>query len=457
MKSIDQYYSEVKKRAFDHWQKEGYIAFKDMENDPVINLLLSALSYQAFRIQKDLEQQEERMLNDLCDRTVPYHLIKPVPAFTLVDSAIAHSSDKIIGEKTIDETCAFVLKNINFAPLLETKIINAKSVEIDRHENNVSLKLQLVTPIDSLAGMSLFIDTSETVNIEAIKCNEVELPIIKPSQYNELPFTKWFNNTHLFLNQNHHLFGTYDYWQEIFLDTYMNSFLIRQHGVERYNFNRLLGQMQNILHRYVSDYYAFLPVGGLKDNSQIEKMQEAINEIYDVTEQYEHTDTKEGYYAILKKNETNNNRNIHLSYLTTSGAAANGIKKNEKTIGTPNFLDQNKTVLLLNTTGGKDSVKDQAQKENIANYYLQTKDRLVTPADIRAFIRTFYYDEGKRLGDEIENIIIQRKSEHLSITIKLKDDSVLKQANKAFSLSKLLQSKLRLKSTGILPFRILIL
>lgn len=85
------------------------------------------------------------------------------------------------------------------------------------------------------------------------------------------------------------------------------------------------------------------------------------------------------------------------------------------------------------------------------------KDRLVTPADIRAFIRTFYYDEGKRLGDEIENIIIQRKSEHLSITIKLKDDSVLKQANKAFSLSKLLQSKLRLKSTGILPFRILIL
>ncbi|MDR0332267.1 MAG: hypothetical protein LBI15_02275 [Dysgonamonadaceae bacterium] len=544
MKSIDQYYNEIKKKAIEHWQKEGYVAFKDMENDPVINLLLSALSYQSFRIQKDLEQQEERMLHDFRDRTIPYQLIKPVPAFTIVESAIAQpTDDKVIGEKTIDETCVFALKNTNFVPLLETKIINVKSVNITQQGINIRLEIQTAAPIDSLAGMSLFIDIPQTVSIEAIKCNDVELPIIKPSQYNELPFTKWFNNAHLLLNQNHYLFGTYDYWQEIFLtnttklfyigeydpktvpltgktlieldvilssevdvsnsikincipvvnvekkeltlnnekpvqnlssetgaflhllydkreeyfDKYMNSFLIRQHGVERYNFNRLLEQMQDILHRYASDYYAFHLVEELKGNNQVKKMQEVIDEISDVAGKFEHTDTKGDYYAILKKNKTNNNRNIHLSYLTTSGAAANGIKKNEKAIGTPDFLDRNKTVLLLDTKGGKDSVKDEAQKENIANYYFQTKDRLVTSADIRAFIRTFYYDESNRLGDEVEDITIKRMNEYISIMMKLKDDSLLKGTDKIYILGEVLQNKIILKSTGIMSFRVEIL
>jgi hypothetical protein len=147
-------------------------------------------------------------------------------------------------------------------------------------------------------------------------------------------------------------------------------------------------------------------------------------------------------------------KNVHLSYLTTLGAFANGIKKNEKAIKAPEYFDRNNTVLLLDTKGGKDSIKDEAQRGNIANYYFQTKDRLITPADIRIFIKTFYYGENNKLGDEIENIIIQRKDEYISIIIQLKEDSSLKNTDKLDSLSETLKNKITLKSTGIISFQV---
>jgi hypothetical protein len=468
-----------------------------------------------------------------------------------VKTAVAQSSDKVTGEKTINENCTFVFKSAQFVPLIETKIINATVISIDRQEKNVRVGLQTATPIESLAGMSIFIETEKDIDIESIKFGTAELPIIKPSQDNDLPFTKWFNNPHC-LTQNHHLFGTYEYWQEIRLtntanlfyignydpktvpltrksiislditlsseidvrnnikincipvvnvekteatlssqspvqklytenhaflnllydgneaqfDKYPDSFLVRQSGAERYNFNRMLEQMQDILHKYVSDYYAFLPTSKQntdepnfddKSEEKMKRMQEAIHNITDSAKKVEHTDTKGGYYAVLKKNDRNNNRSTHLSYLTTLGAAANGIKNNVKASSIPHFLDPGKTALLLDTKGGKNSVTDPAQKVTIAKYYFQTKDRIVTVADIQAFIKTFYFDEGKCLGDEIENITIQRANGSISIATKLKNDSALRSSDKLPSLKKMLQSKIRLKSTGIVPFEVVFL
>jgi hypothetical protein len=82
---------------------------------------------------------------------------------------------------------------------------------------------------------------------------------------------------------------------------------------------------------------------------------------------------------------------------------------------------------------------------------------LVTSADIRAFIKTFYYDENSKLGNEIENITIRRMNEYISITIKLENDSSLKGTGKIYVLGEILQNKITLKSTGIMPFRVEIL
>ena len=109
--------------------------------------------------------------------------------------------------------------------------------------------------------------------------------------------------------------------------------------------------------------------------------------------------------------------------------------------------------MRLETKGGSNGISDETQKENITKYYFQTQDRLVTPADIKSFIKTFYY-EGALFGDEIENITIQREKEYVQINIPLKNDSALKNSDKATSLSNILQTKITLKSSGVLPFKV---
>jgi len=544
MKTFDQYSREVKKNAIDQWTKDGHTAFNNMENDPVINLLLSALSYQAFHIQKNIEQYEEHTIRNVCDRIVPFRLLKPMPAFSIVETKIAKSFNET-ESKIIDESCVLEFKKSKFIPLLKTKILNAELKNVNQQGSTVWVELQTVNPIENLSGLSLYLGTShldvaETINIETIKWNDYKLPLIKPSQYNELPFAKCFNDTHLLLNQNCYLFGTYDYWQEVFLtntthlfyigqydtkniplngqttieleitlssyseicdkikincfpvvnvekketvlnsrtpiqqlssdageflnllydkenvEEYMDSFFIRQHGVERYNPEQLLELMQEILYRYASDYYAFQSISELKNSDTLKQMQEIIDEISDVVSKFTNDKVKNHHYAILKKNKIEN-KNVHLEYLTTSGTSANGIKKDEKAIKTPNYLDKNKTVLLLETKGGKNSITDETQKENIAKYYFQTKDRLITTEDIRTFIKTFYYNENNQLCNEIERLDIQRNSEYISIIITLDNDSLLKNTDKVYSLAETLQTKIMLRSNGILPFQVTIL
>jgi len=537
MKTFKEYHEEVKKNAIDQWRKEGHSAFKDMENDPVINLLLSALSYQAYHIQSMVEKQEENTLRKLCDRIIPFHLTKAVPAFSIVETKLikAKNSDEAITEKIVDEACSFEFKKSNFVSLLETKIIQAEIKTLHQEGKSLWIELQLDNPIKSLSGLSFYINNPETTSIEAIRFNDEPLPLIKPSLYNELPFTSWFNNAHLLLNGNHHLFGTYDYWQELFLtntvglfyigqydtkktplngqntiqleiifDSFVDEseinlkincipvvnvekesvvlndrnsaqelssdngeflnllynedmeknrdeFLVRQHGVERYNSKQLLEQMQELLYRYDSDFYAFQFIPELRYGDKLKKMQEIVDEISGIVNKFEDNQTKTSYYAVLKKKKAE--KNVYLEYLTTSGASI--IRKGEKASKAPLDLDRDKTVFLMDAKGGRNSIQDQTQKENIAKYYFQTKDRLVTPADITCFVRSFYYNEDSKLGDDIENLSVEKKDEQIVITINLIDDSALKNMDEAKkSLGKLLQSKINLKSTGIMNFQV---
>ena len=533
MKTFEEYSEEVRKNAIDLWKKGDHTAFKNMEDDPVINLLLSALSYQAFHIQKNIEQYEENTLRNFRDRIIPFHLIKPMPAFSIVETKMIKTND--IKERIADETCVFEFKKFKFVPLLKTKIINAELRIVNPRGDNVWVELQSAYPIENLSGLSFYIDTPEPIGIESIRYGDYELPLIKPSQYNELPFTKWFNNDHLFMEQNYYLFGTYDYWQEIFLtnicqlyyideydtkdipltgetnveleivlsspvddingklkincipvvnvekkeitlnsrnpiqnlssdtDDFLNllydkeigedidSFLIRQHGVERYNPKQLLEQMREMLYRYSSDYYAFQAISELRNSDKLKKMQEVMDEISDVVNKFENEQVKGYYYAVLKKNKVES-KNIYLEYLTTSGTSANGIKKTEKASKAANWLDRNNTFLLHDTQSGRNTVTSDVQKEDISKYYFQTKDRLVTQADIRIFIKSFYYNENCKLGSVIKNITMERNPDYILIIINLDVDNTLN-TDKNF-LAKTLQNKIMMKSASVMPFKV---
>jgi len=533
MKTFEEYNKEIRKTIIDQWAKTGrHVA--GLENDPVINLMLSAMSFQAYHLQKNIDRFEEETVRELIDRTVPFHLIKPIPAFSLLEIGLKAGCK----EKMMDETCGFDFINlkkqkISFTPLLNTKVINAKLTMVEQTKENVwEVELQAAEPIDSLSGVSIYIDTPEQIYIETIKYNNKELPLIKPSLYHEFPFTEWFSNAHLFLNQNYYLFGTYDYWKELFLthstklyyigkygkeimakeetnmklevtfnsavssndilkincipivnvdkkevtinernpvkdlstetDHFLNflydkdyekdmeNVLIRQHGVERYNATQLFEQMQEMLYRYYADYYAFQNIKELSATDKLDVLKEIMDDFRGIVNKAEEKITNDHFFAVLKKNKDEVSK-VDLKYLTTCGAAGNEIKPFSKPVKTPLVCDTNKTSLLMETKGGRNGMKDDVQKEAIAKYYFQTKDRLVTPADITVFIKSFYFKEGI-LGNEIENIVMDKKTDFIQISIELKNDSYLRELENLDSLAETLQNKITLKSSGILPF-----
>jgi len=537
MKTFEEYNKEIRKNIIDQWAKTGYHV-SGMENDPVINLFISAISFQAFHLQKNINQFEEKTIHELLNRTVPFHLIKPIPAFSIIETGLKPDCN----EKIMDETCSFEFINqkkqkISFTPLLNTKVINAKLSMVEHLKDNVwTIDLQSPEPLESLSGLSIYIDTQEAIEIESIKYQNRVLPLIKPSHFNEFPFSGWFTNAHLFLDKNYYLFGTYDYWKELFLthssklyyigeygkeiatkgetifkleitfnspvnsnnilkincipivnvekkeitldernpvkdlssetedfliflydknfEKDMDNILIRQHGVERYNSAQLFEQLQEMLYRYYADYYAFQSIKDLSASDKLDVLKDIMDDFKGMVSKMEDKMVSEHFYALLK-NTNNEVKRVDLKYITTCGAAGNEIKPYSKPVKAPVVCDTNKTSLLMETKGGRNSVKDKIQKEAIAKYYFQTKDRLVTPSDITVFINSFCFNEGI-LGNEIENISVNRKNDSIQISIKLKEDSVLHELENIGSLAETLQNKITMRSSGILPFKVII-
>lgn len=539
MKPKEQYYKEVIDNAIALWKDGNHHAngFKDMENDPVVNLLLKALAYQSYQIQKNIEDYEENTLRNLRDRIIPHHLTQPTPSFSIVQAQLKKDTE---AEIIVDDNYNFEFKKnvkekYNFVPLLTTKIIDAELSSSFEHYNTDTIfcTLKLNQKIKNLSGISLYFDTDEPIEIVKIveRNRNVEIPIIKPNQYNELPFTECFNNNHWFLSENFHLFGTYDYWQEFFLtnttnlyyidnynsneiyfddplnveleiilktpvnaenlqvkincipvvqvekneiileknypikelvgkqnkdseflnllcnfnetgiEEYTNKFMIRQFGVERYNPKMLLAQLLEIERRYTSDYYAFQDIGindftiDKKDNT-VKTLQDVIREVIKKISDKQKEDIGNliekgnNYYAVLRKEIQ---ESVFINYLTTSGELANGIKKEEKAKTSPIF----DAKLLLDTQDGKNAIIDEAQKEDIAKYYFQSKDKLVTIADIRAFC----YKELEQKN--IEKINIEKIDNSLIITIILKENQKIEDKK-----IQILQRKLSLRTNN---------
>jgi len=552
MDTFEEFYEHVKSAAIDHWKKDSYDAFCDAEKDPVINLFLSAFAYQAFRIKKDIENFETKSIQEFRDSILPFSLIKPMPAFSVVQTKLVKSTYEDIVAKVVDESYSFEFTKgkykFNFSPLLRTKIINAELKIQEKTDRLFLVDLCSTFTISDLSGVSFYFDYELPLDIE-IYYNRKQLPLIKPTQYNELPFTKWFNNNHLFFKENSHLFGDYDYWQEIFLvnnvqlfyidrydikefifeegkdirleilfkeridpekcniqinclpivnvekkeitlteskpvqelvagngeflnllcchdfdkecdlQNYVNSFLIRQFGVERYNTRQLLEQLHDLSTRYVSDYYAFQYIDSVKDGNNYEKVNKIMQNLDNLRETVEKinqdvlkkVENKVGdkYHAVLRLNGglALKSKSVYLEYLCTMGSLSNGIKKGERPSKISLGFDRNETFLLQDVEGGRDSIKDEIQKENITRYYLLTKDRLVTLADVR----TFCY---KEMEGQAEKIDVFKEGDTIRINIQLNEDFLFQNKDKLNFWAGALQKKVELRSSGILPYQV---
>jgi len=221
-KSFEQHRRQLIKEAIEHWDENGELI--NIENDPVVKLFFSALAYQSHSISRDISALKDKVVSEFRNKLIPYHLIKPFPALSVLETRLGKNRDasvKQLTSFTVDEKCAFEFgKNkISFAPLFNTTVIDGEIAEkqIDKDNNTIQLTLSTSEVIEDFSGMSFYFEDSEMIPDVEVSLNNQRLPTIKPDDCDNLPFTNWFQHHYLLSEDNQLQYGTYDYWLEFFI------------------------------------------------------------------------------------------------------------------------------------------------------------------------------------------------------------------------------------------------
>ena len=237
-KSLDNHRKELIRQALELWDYKGDL--KDIEKDPVVKLLFSALAYQSHSITQEIGAFQEMTINEFRNKMIPFYLIKPFPAYSVVETKIPEATnpkaEPILTFK-VDESCTFDFENtkIPFAPLFNTTILNAAVTDrkIRQNSNAIELTLTSKNVIDNFAGASIYVDGAGDHSDVEVLLNNRPLPLIKPDDYDNLPFTDWFQNHHLIAEENQLQYGCYDYWVELYVKNQIQMFYIDEYNTSR--------------------------------------------------------------------------------------------------------------------------------------------------------------------------------------------------------------------------------
>jgi autonomous glycyl radical cofactor GrcA len=534
-KSLEQHRRQLIREALEHWDEKGEL--RDIESDPVVKLLFSALAYQSHSISREISNMKDLVVTEYRNKLIPYHLIKPFPAFSLLETKLGKNKDasiKPLAYFMVDEKCVFEFgKNrMPFTPLFTTKIVDAviSDKQIDNDNNTIILTLSSNEIIEDFSCLSFYFEDSQMIPDIEISFNKQFLPLIKSDDCNNLPFTDWFQHQYLLREENQLQYGNYDYWLEFMLknhvyfiyigeydcnkirntstspafklhfknrmelqyfqnrtikincmpvlnvqkqsvtlnnnepfkkltadksvflnlliddDTEKNGedYYIRHFGIERYNQEELLFRINDLFNRFITDYYAFKDIEELKKGDKLENLYKDFRELWPILMRNDNRNYS-GVYAILKlnKNLRYQYNDVRIDYLTTNGKLANDLKEGEKAVWVSEFLNKANTVLLKDTTGGKEEEYNEAALNHLARYNLVTKDKLITVSDLKAFCY-------RELKNKIRSVSVQNTGKSIAVNIVLKEDYTLDPKETSY-YETLIMQKIKVRSLFSLP------
>ena len=188
---------------------------------------------------------------------------------------------------------------------------------------------------------------------------------------------------------------------QLFSDTELE---VRRMNVERFNQGGLVKLLYCILNKYHSDFYAFQGLKEMGTDKTIYNLQNAIQALADAASENNLRNTP-GVYLLLKDRSLVHNKDFSLSvqYLTTAGASINSELRDCEKLQSPAGFNEMATQVIASPIQGTDEITSSAGTHSMLRYYMLTGDRIVTPADIKAFC---YKELQNRYG--IEESMVSR-------------------------------------------------
>ena len=264
-KSLEYHRKALLHEALEMWEEKGEL--REIEKDPVVRLLFSALAYQSHTVSQEISSFRELTINEFRNKMIPYHLIKPFPAYGVMQTKMqdnANTKAEPLMTFRMDENSIFEFGKTKtpFVPLFNTKIINATITDkrINQKDNSIELTLSSKGIIENFAGTAFYIEGIDTVQDIEIEMDNQPLPLIKPDDYDNLPFTDWFQNHFITAEENQLQLGCFDYWQELYLKQHVQLYMIGDYHTGKIA-NRSLSpvftiRFKNLLHTDTLRYFS---------------------------------------------------------------------------------------------------------------------------------------------------------------------------------------------------------
>lgn len=183
---------ELQKEAIAIWRQGNHEEHMEgMEKDPVISLLMTALAYQDYAADNELERLKEEVFEDFSRMLIPYELCHAVPASVLVQATPEEKVSKIgLGA---NNTFTLAENKYNFIPLLNTTVYNVKVSSIVRMDSRRwKVSLTFKEPVSDLEGFSFLVDHPNFKDLN-ITVNGKPLSLIKPWNHADLPLSDCFS------------------------------------------------------------------------------------------------------------------------------------------------------------------------------------------------------------------------------------------------------------------------
>lgn len=161
---------------------------------------------------------------------------------------------------------------------------------------------------------------------------------------------------------------------------------VRRVSGDRFTQSSLIKMLGSLTQKLHSDYYAFLHINGTEAEALIRRINHLTSRLQALCDAQDGS-SSEGTYAILRLLDKKQLQNfsVELEYLTTEGAGPNSALASDPVFQAPEGLISVSSENVLCSEPGFDELRSEAASQDMARYFMTTHDRLVTPADYKAF------------------------------------------------------------------------
>lgn len=241
---------------------------------------------------------------------------------------------------------------------------------------------------------------------------------------------------------------------------------VRRVAADRFNQGALIRLLNALITKYHTDFYAFQNNEELARDNTMHRLQDILSHMMEACRKDSQLSMR-GVYLMLHhdiKDSLTGTTSVSVSYLTTHGASVNAALNEDSTFILPGAFKAEQCRQIASPVNGSNEVSDQVCETSIMPYQLITNNRIVTPADIKAFC---YKELMSRYGFDakmVRNVKVSHQMQddptgpgyEILVEIDLISNNYIRRSftDKLGQAEILMQRMIEVRSTGIYPVRV---